>query len=468
MSKQENWNVVVESLVSTSHPFADWANQAMDALQQPFTFEWLEAQRMTFQNLLQSNASQLEFNSWTHKEVLHALKGLWDTLKRTYFREYFIDEVLADSSHYLNKLLTDLLKGIHSHEQYLLLEDRWNRQVATYCNLLADEFVNLAKLALSKRYTIEKNRYYDQLLGFEIQTSSQNPFYPFVHFIETSGAFDEEMSQRFEFLLAQVERLIFAQNEQYQRKLIAAIKPYVLKGKQLAYSSISEKATWQLVRQDILHHPEWVQTNQLLAQTDVDTSITSESYAKLMEFFHTSYDVRQKEMGYFDFLWIQKEFEKRLRFIEKRIQLTVENQFGTWLKEMRESRGLSFRQLGKLANVSSTYLNRLELGERKSPSIPIAKKIAQAFGVPFDTVARFMESDTPFTEFSSKGKPEVETDLIKCLASQPMTIGDLPLTKKKRQVLSDLLLLVTDKSFNPNHLPDNMQLVELVKALRKN
>ena len=52
------------------------------------------------------------------------------------------------------------------------------------------------------------------------------------------------------------------------------------------------------------------------------------------------------------------------------------------IKRLREERGLTPEELAKRAGVTKPYVSMIESGERKSPSLPILKRLAKALGVP--------------------------------------------------------------------------------------
>lgn len=55
--------------------------------------------------------------------------------------------------------------------------------------------------------------------------------------------------------------------------------------------------------------------------------------------------------------------------------------FGTWLKEQRTERGMSLRELARQAELSATYISRLENGQEGcKPSEETIIKIAQILG----------------------------------------------------------------------------------------
>lgn len=74
------------------------------------------------------------------------------------------------------------------------------------------------------------------------------------------------------------------------------------------------------------------------------------------------------------------------------------NDLGKFIAEHREFKNLSRRKLAELANISHTEIHRLENGERKNPSPPVLKAIANALGVTYDEImkaAGYMDSTSP-------------------------------------------------------------------------
>jgi XRE family transcriptional regulator of biofilm formation len=52
------------------------------------------------------------------------------------------------------------------------------------------------------------------------------------------------------------------------------------------------------------------------------------------------------------------------------------------LRKRREELGLTQEQVAKAAKVTRNYITMLERGARKSPSLPVLKRLARALGVP--------------------------------------------------------------------------------------
>jgi transcriptional regulator with XRE-family HTH domain len=64
---------------------------------------------------------------------------------------------------------------------------------------------------------------------------------------------------------------------------------------------------------------------------------------------------------------------------------------GTRIKDLREKRGVSMRQLAAEVGVSGTQINRYET-DQQSPTLPVARRIADFFGVTLDELVAEDES----------------------------------------------------------------------------
>lgn len=56
-------------------------------------------------------------------------------------------------------------------------------------------------------------------------------------------------------------------------------------------------------------------------------------------------------------------------------------EIGSYIKNLRETKDISQRQLAHLSGISNTEINRIENGERKNPSPNTLKKLAPHLGV---------------------------------------------------------------------------------------
>ncbi|GAB9241355.1 helix-turn-helix domain-containing protein [Bradyrhizobium diazoefficiens] len=59
-----------------------------------------------------------------------------------------------------------------------------------------------------------------------------------------------------------------------------------------------------------------------------------------------------------------------------------ETALGTWLKDLRNRRGLSLRDLADRSNVDHAYIYRLETGVKEAPSDVVVEKLLAALAPP--------------------------------------------------------------------------------------
>lgn len=59
-----------------------------------------------------------------------------------------------------------------------------------------------------------------------------------------------------------------------------------------------------------------------------------------------------------------------------------ENKLGAYLKEVRNNKGLSLRDVGTQTGISASYINRVEKGERKQISTTMLQKFSDFYKIP--------------------------------------------------------------------------------------
>ncbi|MBQ1928845.1 MAG: helix-turn-helix domain-containing protein [Clostridia bacterium] len=59
-------------------------------------------------------------------------------------------------------------------------------------------------------------------------------------------------------------------------------------------------------------------------------------------------------------------------------------EFGEYLQILRQSKGITVRQLGEMVTVSSSHISNIENGRRKPPKVEVLKSIVRALGLTED------------------------------------------------------------------------------------
>lgn len=133
----------------------------------------------------------------------------------------------------------------------------------------------------------------------------------------------------------------------------------------------------------------------------------------------------------------------------------VSKKLGRAIRYYREAQGVSLAELGDRAGISASYLNRIELGERLAPSLPIIKNIADALNVPLEHLIELSIESTGEpqlllselilgNDFTIRGKA-VNQEIKECLLTLIETIVDFKWgDEEKIEEIYELLILVED------------------------
>ncbi len=92
---------------------------------------------------------------------------------------------------------------------------------------------------------------------------------------------------------------------------------------------------------------------------------------------------------------------------------------GMKLRQMRDERGVTLKQMASALNVSSAYLSALEHGRRGKPTFTLLQKIIAFFNVIWDDaeeLQRLAEISDPRITIDTAGMPPEATELANRLA----------------------------------------------------
>lgn len=59
----------------------------------------------------------------------------------------------------------------------------------------------------------------------------------------------------------------------------------------------------------------------------------------------------------------------------------VNSDLAGYLKYLRQERGFTLREVENATGISAGYLNRIERGERKTPTLPVIELLAKCYGI---------------------------------------------------------------------------------------
>jgi transcriptional regulator with XRE-family HTH domain len=123
--------------------------------------------------------------------------------------------------------------------------------------------------------------------------------------------------------------------------------------------------------------------------------------------------------------------------------------FGEFLRSLRESRGLTLRQVEARVRVSNAYLSQIERGERGIPNLKILKKLAEAYGVSVTELVDAAEKETTGAAVSVDS-PEPNVAFV--------SRGYERLSKENKQHLTEFLAYLLHKEQRKSRHDDEQDL----------
>lgn len=155
-----------------------------------------------------------------------------------------------------------------------------------------------------------------------------------------------------------------------------------------------------------------------------------------------------------------------------------EKTIGEVIAEARENKGLSQRQLAKMANINNSELSKIESGIRKEPSPKILRKISTIIDVNYSDLMYLIGLGlevTPLNYFikshySSLNAEELETAEINVLGSiensEKLVISCENNLKKEDLTEQEKELLIHTIEDNTYQINSSKEIIKLIQSLK--
>lgn len=114
--------------------------------------------------------------------------------------------------------------------------------------------------------------------------------------------------------------------------------------------------------------------------------------------------------------------------------------FGEFLRNLREQRGLTLRDVEKSARISNAYLSQIERGDRGIPNFKILNRLAAAYDVSVTELIEAAESEEHGEEIEADTSPGVKF----------VSRGYEKLSEENKQMLTEFLQHLINKEKNKN------------------
>jgi transcriptional regulator with XRE-family HTH domain/rubrerythrin len=146
-------------------------------------------------------------------------------------------------------------------------------------------------------------------------------------------------------------------------------------------------------------------------------------------------------------------FERKAKLLRNRIERSISENFGSLIKHLREIKGYSLKEMQTLTGISSSYINRIEKGERKAPSYRIIEKLAEALDQDVSELLNVANAQDQGDEFQSVEELLIATNFL---------IGGKRATKEVKERLVELLSKINNSTWGDNKHIEAMEIMEAI------
>ena len=160
-----------------------------------------------------------------------------------------------------------------------------------------------------------------------------------------------------------------------------------------------------------------------------------------------------------------------------------EKKIGELIAEYRENKGLSQRQLAKIANISNAELSKIESGEREIPNPKTLRKISQHIDLNYNVMMNMIglgmevSSLNPFikdyyAKMNLQQLDEAEINVLGSIANSTQLINSCKDNLKKKDISEQekelLLHTIEDTEYQINTSNEIITLIQSFKVKERN
>ena len=187
-----------------------------------------------------------------------------------------------------------------------------------------------------------------------------------------------------------------------------------------------------------------------------------DKYKKTMEYIITEIGVGYQGL-------IEREFERRIRILKKRLERGVTTDFSVWLRTARKQKGYTLQQLAEKAGLSLSYIHRFEKGQRTAPSVTLVVKLAKALDYDPTMVLSMIGQGGAAGDFQTTSSEPVE--LLELLGVTPLKVNGKKLGTTEKNMLLSVLDSVVNTEWDDEEMWTEgkdlfMKIVKLQKKLK--
>ncbi|MCC0727185.1 helix-turn-helix domain-containing protein [Clostridioides sp. ZZV14-6045] len=144
------------------------------------------------------------------------------------------------------------------------------------------------------------------------------------------------------------------------------------------------KATrWDLFVEDMAKLEGIEEINNLINEINTTLSnknISEDTFNRIDSIYKEVFPIINEKLDEVDRRRAISLFNNKIKVLYNRLNRITDTVFGDWIKKLRTEKQLTYKELGSLSEVSSSYIYRIEAGEKKTPSMAVACALSDALG----------------------------------------------------------------------------------------
>lgn len=139
----------------------------------------------------------------------------------------------------------------------------------------------------------------------------------------------------------------------------------------------------------------------------------------------------------------------------------ISSDFGLYLKNLRESRGLSLADVQEWTGISTSYLNRMEHGERRAPTLPIIYQLSKFYRIPVQEMIKVaLNIDTDGFES--------ETSFETLIFSTDFVLNNKRVNQEAKSKLVELINFIDNIPYEGKiEIQQMLEIISIVEDLKK-
>jgi len=169
----------------------------------------------------------------------------------------------------------------------------------------------------------------------------------------------------------------------------------------------------------------------------------------------------RSNLGEEDIGTVIEKYYRKIRILENRINRKINDNFGLMVLHLRNKLGLSLKALSEMTGISTSYINRIEKGERKTPSIKIIESLANALCVDKSVLLEVANLDTEAKESINN------VDIDELFFKNNFTINGKAISRREKELFSKIMtkIAMTEWTSRTKHI-ESLEIIDLIDQFK--